>query len=172
MLRSPFPVYCCRPFLFEEHSKDTCALKEHSKSSWALMALEQPSTKALGHLKVTWALKHSRHLGSWSLKHLRHSATRRTLGYSGTRALGHLKTRGTLFSRLFLYKSNCTLTFIVRLLLASSKSPQKKWSFSLMISSVDVTKSLMKSFIFVQWISTLTVIYNFVGVEIRRQHAS
>ena len=53
MLRSPFPVYCCRPFLFGEHSKDTWALKEHSKSSWALMALEQPSTKALGHLKVT-----------------------------------------------------------------------------------------------------------------------
>ena len=172
MLRSPFPVYCCRPFLFGEHSKDTWALKEHSKSSWALMALEQPSTKALGHLKVTWALKYSRHLGSWSLKHLRHSGTRRTLGYSGTRALGHLKTQGTLFSRLFLYKSNSTLTFIVRLLLASSKSLQKKWSFSLMISSVDVTKSLMKNFIFVQWISTLTGIYNFVGMEIRRRHAS
>ena len=172
MLSSPFPVYCYRPFLLEEHSRTL----GHSKStpravghSWQL------NSQALKHSGTWRSLEHSNTKGTWALGHWSTWDTRALEGHLGTQALGHLgtwKTRSTLFSRLFLYKNNCTLTFIVRLLLASSKSLQKKWSFSLMISSVDVTKSLMKNFIFVQWISTLTGIYNFVGMEIRRRHAS
>ena len=58
---------------------------------------------ALGHLrhsKGTWALGHPRRLDTLALRHL---GTRKALGHSSTRALGHSGnqgTRGTIFSRL------------------------------------------------------------------------
>ena len=81
----------------------------------------QGHCKALeGHSKGTWALAHSRHLGTWALEDFSYSDTQKALrhwgthdtwahGNSGTWALGHSGTRttlehsnirGTLFSRI------------------------------------------------------------------------
>ena len=49
-------------------------------------------TRALGHLKGTWALKALGHLASLAVEH---SGTQKALGHLGTQALGNLGTRAT-----------------------------------------------------------------------------
>ena len=97
LLTSPFLVML-QTFLLEDHSKENCALKGHSRGTLRSLQ-EQSGTRAHeGHLGTqgTWALKttghlgtralealgHSRHLGTWVLGHSK--GTRRALGHSGT----------------------------------------------------------------------------------------
>ena len=74
----------------------------HSKGTWALEHSRNLGTwalEALGHSKGTWALGHSRHLGTWPLRHLgtqalqRHLVTWALRHSKGTWSLGHSGTR-------------------------------------------------------------------------------
>ena len=78
-----------------------------SQGTRALEALEGlealKALKALGYSKGTWALEHSRNLGTWALEVLGHSKGTWALGHSGTpKALGHLGTQALGHSRHFI----------------------------------------------------------------------
>ena len=70
--------------------------KVFKRSPFPVMLQTFLTRRALkGHLGTQRSLGHSRHSGTWALKVLRHLRSSK-----GTSALGHLGTRGTLFSRL------------------------------------------------------------------------